>query len=90
MLLNSNIAKNIENIFDTQVANRIIFQRYNNQKTTKESSISLKDLLEQCLNVTKDSNCEIYYEMKNNKSFWSKRPLTGKMLKYASEDVFFL
>ena len=28
--------------------------------------------------------------MKNNKAFWSKRPLTSKMLKYASEDVLFL
>lgn len=90
MLLNSNVAKNIENIFDTQVANRIIFQKYNNQKTTKDSSISLKNLLDQCLNITKDKNCEIQIEMKNNKTFWGKRPLTSKMLKYASEDVLYL
>lgn len=90
LLINSGISSKINGIFDTQVANRISSEYTYNNKISKDSSISLKDLLENKLKITKDDKNEIRDQMKDNKYFWAYRPLNNKMLKYAAEDVLHL
>lgn len=90
MLINSGITSEVNGIFDTQVAHRIVYESLTKNKTTKESTISLKELLEKKLKITKDENDETRQNMKNNKMFWAQRPLEGRMLKYAAEDVIHL
>jgi ribonuclease D len=77
-------------LFDTQVAQRILYESKGNVKTTKDSSISLKDLLLKYFKVVKDDKSEIKNEMTCNKYYWGTRPLTKTMMKYATEDVLFL
>jgi len=90
LLLNSKVVREINNIFDTQIAQRIFFESTEKTRTSKESTISLKDLLKKYFEVDKDTNNEVKSLMNSDKAVWSTRPLSESMLKYAVEDVLYL
>ncbi|MFH0876509.1 MAG: ribonuclease D [archaeon] len=61
-----------KNIFDTQTAAKLI----------GESEISLSDLMEKYLGITKNSTFQ--------RSDWSTRPLDNEMIEYAAKDAHYL
>lgn len=56
----------------------------------RQNNIGLNDLLKRYLDRSNDYKDIIQNEMKNDRLFWEKRPLTEEMLKYASQDVIYL
>jgi ribonuclease D len=92
LLLNTGKIKVIDNIFDTQIAQRVLHENKHTyiKKTSKNSNISLKDLLKKYFNVIKDNNCEIKNQMNDDNEFWKIRPLNFSMINYAVEDVLYL
>lgn len=68
----------------------MLYEERERVRTTKNSSLSLKDLLS--IHFPYDSNKyhDLKMMMKTDSSFWGQRPLTEKMLSYAVEDVLFL
>lgn len=73
-LIKHTLKINIKNIFDIQIAAKLL--NYEN--------ISLKDVIESILEVT------IPKSKKKQRANWSKRPIDEKLLEYASEDVAYL
>lgn len=90
LLLNSKSIKEMNCLFDTQIAQRIYFEACTSKKTTKDSNISLKDLLKKHINIVKDDKCDMKTQMNKDKNLWNKRPLNKQMLNYAVEDVHYL
>jgi ribonuclease D len=56
----------------------------------RQNNIGLNDLLKRYLDRSNDFKDVIQNEMKNDRLFWEKRPLTEEMLNYASQDVIYL
>lgn len=82
--LRSQYGITVNGIFDTQA----VYAELN--KETKGQQISYNNLCKEYnveVNKTKDEIKKIY---RYNPKFWSDRPLTSKMLNYASEDVISL
>lgn len=56
----------------------------------RDNNISLSDLLKNYIDVTHTKKHEISAKMRNDDSFWEKRPLTHEMIDYATQDVIYL
>jgi ribonuclease D len=50
----------------------------------------LADLLKTYIDVVHTKKYEISAKMKNDDSFWERRPLTQDMIDYATQDVIYL
>jgi ribonuclease D len=80
-------------VFDTQIAHRVIQEALTKMpKLTncRDNNISLSDLLKNYIDVTHTKKHEISAKMRNDDSFWEKRPLTHEMIDYATQDVIYL
>lgn len=82
-----------ERVFDSQIAHRML-TKLATPKGGKidysQNNIGLNELLRRYLNKTNECKDLIQSEMKSDKLFWEKRPLTEDMLDYAAKDVLFL
>ena len=80
-------------VFDTQIAHRMLTEATSGdggKNDYSQNNIGLNELLKRYLNQANECKALIQSEMKNDRYFWEKRPLTPEMLKYASQDVVFL
>jgi exonuclease 3'-5' domain-containing protein 1 len=80
-------------VFDTQIAHRVIQQAL--KKTPKlvnceDNNISLSKLLQHYIDVTHTKKRVIADQMRDNDSFWERRPLNKDMIQYATQDVLYL
>jgi len=76
-------------VFDTQIAHRMLVKS-EEKLTYKDNNVSLNSLLNIYLGTENTMKSEISSEMAEDPSYWEHRPLTPKMIAYASQDVIFL
>lgn len=80
-------------VFDTQIAHRLFSistTPEGDNNVFSQSNVGLNQLLGRYLNKSNEWKELIQSEMKSDRLFWERRPLTQEMLKYASQDVVFL
>lgn len=82
-----------QRVFDTQIAHRLLSELSHPQGEDldySQNNIGLNELLKRYLDRQNTCKDAIQYQMKENRKFWDKRPLTEEMIKYAGQDVIYL
>jgi len=80
----------LKNVFDTQIANSVIFYQKKRRPQSKFQLVSLNGLCKNynvSINPMKDIFKDIY---RKNRKYWGTRPLTREMFLYAASDVLVL
>ena len=91
MLYNNCNIKELEGVFDTQIAHRMYYDNlYNTKGDSKNVSISLASLIKIYLGIEYELKGEMHHLMSKNPYLWKTRPISKKLNFYAGSDVLYL